>query len=43
MVLLIRDNEGFEPRLQNYLEFFKNKNIDYRVIAWNRNGKAKKR
>lgn len=40
MILLIRDNECFEPRVQNYLHYFKNNNIDYRVIAWNRNGSA---
>lgn len=40
MVLLIRDNECFEPRVQNYLRYFKSHNIPYHVIAWNRNGTA---
>ena len=41
MILLIRDNECFEPRVKNYIHFFKTHNISYRVIAWNRNGTAK--
>lgn len=40
MVLFIRDNECFEPRVRNYLRYFKEHNINYRVIAWNRNGSA---
>ena len=41
MILLIRDNECFEPRVKNYLRYFDAHNIPYRVIAWNRNGSAK--
>lgn len=41
MILLIRDNECFEPRVKNYLRYFESHNIPYRVIAWNRNGTAK--
>ena len=41
MILLIRDNECFEPRVQNYLRYFDTHNIPYHVIAWNRNGTAK--
>ena len=41
MVLFIRDNECFEPRVQNYLDYFEKHNIDYHVLAWNRNGTAK--
>ena len=41
MILLIRDNECFEPRVKNYLRYFETHNIPYRVIAWNRNGTAK--
>ena len=41
MVLFIRDNECFEPRVKNYLNYFDDNNIDYKVIAWNRNGSAK--
>lgn len=41
MILLIRDNECFEPRVQNYLHYFDSHNIPYHVIAWNRNGTAK--
>ena len=40
MVLFIRDNECFEPRVKNYLYYFQEKNIDYHVIAWNRKGDA---
>lgn len=40
MILLIRDNECFEPRVKNYLRYFESHNIPYRVIAWNRNGTA---
>lgn len=40
MILLIRDNEVFEPRVKNYRQFFESHNIQYRIIAWNRNGKA---
>lgn len=40
MVLFIRDNECFEPRVQNYLRYYKDHNIPYHVIAWNRNGTA---
>lgn len=40
MILLIRDNECFEPRVKNYLGFFDTHNIPYRVIGWNRNGTA---
>lgn len=40
MILLIRDNECFEPRVQNYLRYFESHNIPYHVIAWNRNGTA---
>lgn len=41
MILFIRDNECFEPRVQNYLQYFDTNHIDYHVIAWNRNGTAK--
>lgn len=41
MVLFIRDNECFEPRVRNYLHYFDEHNIPYHVIAWNRNGTAK--
>lgn len=40
MVLFIRDNECFEPRVQNYLDYFEKHNIEYHVLAWNRSGKA---
>ncbi len=40
MILFIRDNECFEPRVQNYLRYFKENNIPYKVIAWNRTGTA---
>ena len=40
MILLIRDNECFEPRVKNYLRYFEAHKIPYRVIAWNRNGTA---
>lgn len=40
MVLFIRDNECFEPRVRNYLNYFDENNVDYHVIAWNRNGTA---
>ncbi len=41
MVLFIRDNECFEPRVRNYFHYFDEHGIEYRVIAWNRNGKGK--
>lgn len=41
MILFIRDNECFEPRVQNYLHYFSEHKIDYHVLAWNRNGTAK--
>lgn len=41
MILFIRDNECFEPRVQNYLRYFQSHQIPYHVIAWNRNGTAK--
>ena len=40
MILLIRDNECFEPRVKNYLRYFESHKIPYHVIAWNRNGTA---
>ena len=40
MVLFIRDNECFEPRVKNYLKYFDENGVDYHVIAWNRNGTA---
>ena len=40
MVLFIRDNECFEPRVKNYLHYFDTHGIPYHVIAWNRNGTA---
>lgn len=40
MILLIRDNECFEPRVRNYLYYFDTHDIPYHVIAWNRNGTA---
>lgn len=40
MVLFIRDNECFEPRVRNYLRYFDTHGIPYHVIAWNRNGTA---
>lgn len=43
MVLFIRDNECFEPRVKNYLNYFDKNKIDYKVIAWNRNGSAETR
>ena len=43
MVVLIRDNECFEPRVQNYINYFETQKIPYHVIAWNRNGAAEKR
>lgn len=42
MILFIRDNECFEPRVQNYLHYFDENNIEYHVLAWNRNGSALK-
>lgn len=41
MILFIRDNECFEPRVQNYLNYFNENDVDYHVIAWNRSGNAK--
>lgn len=41
MIIFIRDNECFEPRVQNYLHYFDEHSIDYHVLAWNRNGTAK--
>ena len=41
MILFIRDNECFEPRVQNYLRYFQSHDIPYHVIAWNRNGTAR--
>lgn len=41
MIIFIRDNECFEPRVQNYLHYFVENSIDYHVLAWNRNGTAK--
>lgn len=41
MILFIRDNECFEPRVQNYLNYFDENDVEYHVIAWNRNGKTK--
>lgn len=41
MVLFIRDNECFEPRVRNYLRYYDTHGIPYRVIAWNRNGTAR--
>lgn len=43
MVLFIRDNECFEPRVKNYLNYFDKNNIEHKVIAWNRNGTARPR
>lgn len=40
MILFIRDNECFEPRVKHYLQYFDEHEIDYHVIAWNRNGSA---
>lgn len=40
MIILIRDNECFEPRVKNYIGYFNRHNIDYKIIAWNRNGLA---
>lgn len=40
MILFIRDNECFEPRVRNYLRYYDKHGIDYHVIAWNRNGSA---
>lgn len=42
MILFIRDNECFEPRVQNYLRYFEEHDIEYHVLAWNRNGMAQK-
>lgn len=41
MILLIRDNECFEPRVQNYIQYFSAHGIPFHVIAWNRNGTAR--
>lgn len=41
MVLFIRDNECFEPRVRNYIHYFQENEIKYQVLAWNRNGRAK--
>lgn len=41
MIIFIRDNECFEPRVQNYLHYFEENSIDYHVLAWNRIGTAK--
>lgn len=41
MVLFIRDNECFEPRVRNYIRYFQENGIAYQVLAWNRNGDAK--
>ncbi len=40
MILFIRDNECFEPRVKSYLNYFDEHGIAYHVIAWNRNGTA---
>lgn len=40
MVVFIRDNECFEPRVKNYLRFLEKNNVEYHVIAWNRSGTA---
>lgn len=40
MILFIRDNECFEPRVRNYLHYFDEHKINYHVIAWNRKGSA---
>ena len=40
MVLFIRDNECFEPRVKNYFRYFDENGVDYHVLAWNRNGTA---
>ena len=41
MIIFIRDNECFEPRVQNYLHYFEENSIEYHVLGWNRNGTAK--
>lgn len=41
MILLIRNNEGFEPRVKKYIAYFKKHNLPYKFIGWNRNGSAK--
>ena len=40
MIIFIRDNECFEPRVQNYLRYFDEHAIDYNVLAWDRKGTA---
>lgn len=40
MVIFIRDNECFEPRVKNYIHYFETNGIAYHVLAWNRNGTA---
>lgn len=40
MIVFVRDNECFEPRVKNYLRYFNEHKIEYHVIAWNRNGTA---
>ncbi len=40
MIIFIRDNECFEPRVQNYLRYFDGHAIDYNVLAWDRKGTA---
>ncbi len=40
MIVLIRSNDLLtENRLQKYIEFLKEKNIEYTLIGWNRQGK----
>lgn len=38
MILLIRDNECFEPRVRNYIDFFSANQIPFCVIGWDRRG-----
>ena len=41
MILLIRDNECFEPRVNNYIRYFTENRIPYRVVGWDRGGTGK--
>ena len=41
MVLFLRCNEVvFDSRAMKYLKFYRNKNIDFRIIGWDRQGNA---
>lgn len=40
MIIIIKDNECFEPRLNIYTSFFEKEDKEYLVLGWNRSGKA---